>query len=103
MAGIRIRHPSERNVTYTIVAGDRPYREAINCSRCGRMHTFKTYHIDLDDTGSAIVSVEVWEKLGRIPGQPFGLEGEVKQPPKRIVGLAAGPVHLAPISEHQEN
>lgn len=102
MAGIRIRHPKESSVTYTIVAGDRPYKEPVACWRCGRTHEFKTYHFDLDATGAAIVSVEVWEKLQQIPGQPFTLEGEVKKPPKRFVGLASTPGDLAPILEHRE-
>ena len=102
MAGVRIRHSTESSVTYTLVDGSRPYRAPVNCWRCGKVHEFKTYHFDLDGTGAAIVSKEIWEKLQRIGGQPFSLEGEVKKPPKTIIGLASRPSDLRPIVSHEE-
>jgi len=101
-AGLRITHPTERGVTYLLVDGNRPYRFAVNCVRCLRPHEMKTYHIDLDGQGAAIVSKEVWARLKRIPGQPFALDGEVAKPPAQIIGLQASPEALPRLVIHQE-
>lgn len=106
MPGIRIRHPKERHATFTLVDGRRPYVGGpILCSRCGRHHEFKTYHIDLDGEGAGIVSIEVWERLKSIKHQPFILEGEVKDPPARVLDLRAGSNQaqaMTPVVAHEE-
>lgn len=102
MAGVRINHPTERGVTFTIVDRNRPYRAPLMCPPpCARMHEFKTYHIRLDGGGFAIVSPLVWERLQRIPTQPFALANEVKDPPTLYVG-AGRPMDLPRIVSHQE-
>lgn len=90
MAGVRIRHATEVAATFTLVDGSRPYREPWTCppppEGCATTHDFKTYHIRVDDTGAAIVSPEIWQRLQRIAGNPFSLVNEVAQPPaQRIV------------------
>lgn len=102
-AGIRIRHSTERNVTYTLVDGRRPMHTPYECPRCRRPHDFKTYHIDLDDTGAAIVSQMVLERLMSIPAQPFGIVDTVANPPDIRVGVSGGHIRILdhPIaSEH---
>lgn len=89
MPGIRIQHPTERNVTFTLADGSRPYREPWTCppppAGCASTHLVKTYHLRLDETGSAIVSHEIVDRLRRIPGQPFVIANEVAEPPKQVV------------------
>lgn len=85
MAGIRIQHPTERNATYILVDESRPYLEPYECPACHVTHVFKTYHLRLDEHGSAIVSEEIVERLRRIPGQPMRIGEEVKNPPAQTV------------------
>lgn len=87
MPGVRIQHAAERNCTYTLVDSARPYRVPYMCLPCGRTHTFKTYHFRLDEAGAAIVSVEIADRLKRLPLQGgFAITNEVeKPPPQRLV------------------
>lgn len=83
MAGVRIVHPTERSRLVVIVDIARPLQDPTACLRCNTMHTHKSYHLDLDDTGAAIVAVPVFralQKAGAIPGM-FEVSGEVKNPP----------------------
>ena len=110
MPGVRIQHPRERNVTFSLVDGSRPYREPWTCppppAGCGSTHLFKTYHLRLDETGAAIVSAEIVERLGRIPGQPFAIANEVAAPPAQVVRVPALVIHprpIAPGARHAES
>lgn len=93
MPGVRIQHPTERSVTFTLVDSARPYREPWTCppppAGCGSTHQFKTYHLRLDETGAAIVSVEIVERLKRIPLQPFIFVNEVAKPPDQVIHVPA--------------
>lgn len=92
--GVRIQHPTERSCSFTLVDGARPYREPWDCppppAGCGRIHQFKTYHLRLDETGSVLVSLQIWERLQRLPGQPFRLANPVTDPPSQTVRV---PLH----------
>jgi hypothetical protein len=105
-AGIRIRHATETNVTYTLVDGRRPYLAPYECPRCRRIHEFKTYHIDLDDTGAAIVSQTVLGRLMSIPAHPFEIVDTVPNPPDIRVGVSGGQIlifdHPTPPIIHPE-
>ena len=81
MPGVRIHHATEINCVYTLMDGNRPYTQPVECGQCHLTHNFKTYHINLDGEGFAIVSPEVWDYLQRIPAQPFTLMNEVEKPP----------------------
>lgn len=96
MAGVRIQHPTARSVTFTMVDGSRVYREPFACHAlivvrgelrpCARIHTHKTYHLNLDESGAVIVAPEIVARLERIPGNPFRIANEVLEPPaQRIV------------------
>jgi len=95
MSGTRIQHPTKRSTTFTIVDQNRPYREPLACLApivvngeqrpCARVHTFKTYHLNLDETGATIVSHEIVERLRRIPGNPFAIANEVEKPPTQFI------------------
>jgi len=104
LSGLRLHNPAASSVTYTLVDGSRPYQQPIECWRCGRTHEFKTYHLDLDATGHVIVSAEIWDRLQRIPGNPFTLESEVKKPPKQhlALGKAIDLAELKPVLPHEE-
>ena len=85
MAGVRIHHVNEINCVYTLMDGNRPYTQPVECGQCHLIHNFKTYHINLDGEGFAIVSTEVWEMLQRIPTNPFTLMNEVANPPPIVL------------------
>jgi hypothetical protein len=91
MAGVRIRHVTARTCTYTLVDASRPLLAPLLCAVCVRTHTFKTYHIRLDDNGAAIVSPEVAERIGRLgPQTGFTVMNEVLRPPAQNIALAPG-------------
>lgn len=85
MPGVRIQHPVERNVMFTLVDSRRPYRDHYDCAVCGRVHVFKTYHFRLDETGAAVVSVEIVDRLKSMAGHGFRISGEVKAPPPQTL------------------
>lgn len=90
-AGVRIQHPTARNTVFTLMDASRPYRAPWTCppppAGCASTHAFKTYHLRLDETGAAIVSPEIVERLRRIPGQPFAVANEVASPPDQTVSV----------------
>lgn len=97
MAGIRIQHPTERSVTFTIADQRRPYRGGpLACSvsiyvagqlaPCARTHTFKTYHLNLDETGAVIVSETIWERVGpQFSAAGFRVANAVENPPDQTI------------------
>ena len=91
MPGVRVQHPTKRNTTFTLVDSSRPYHQPWTCppppDGCASTHLFKTYHLRLDETGAALVSIEVLERLRRIPSSPFLLANEVKEPPPQRLKL----------------
>lgn len=83
--GIRIRHADQRNAVLTVVA-NRPLREPHRCPVCLQEHTHKTYHVRVDDQGSAIVSPEIWGKLQRLKAG-FERVETVANPPAQGVNV----------------
>jgi len=101
MAGIRIVHDSVRSKTLTLVDGKRPLVGAQSeCPVCHRVHQFKTYHLNLDVVGATIVSVEIVDRLKRLPANGgFRIAEEIaKPPPQRIV--LGGPLERRQIVAH---
>ena len=94
--GVRIRHITARNARFTIVQRDNPYPEPYHCSPpalggCGMVHTHKTHHITLDDTGTAIVERVLFQKIKPyLIANGFEVLNEIKKPPTMQVGLAPG-------------
>ena len=90
VAGVRIQHPTERNVVFLMVDGRRPYLAPLVCSPCGKTHAFKTYHLRLDEVGSAVVSQEIIARLQSLspPMGPFVVVNEVTAPPAQRVTIA---------------
>lgn len=91
-AGVRLRHANARNVRYTVVDSDRPYPVPYVCSEprlggCGSTHTFKTYHLNLDDQGTVIVNAVLFARIKpRLIADGFTVAGEVANPPPQIIG-----------------
>jgi hypothetical protein len=94
MPGIRVQHPTQTNVRYTVVEENIPYGIPYQCTPpefggCGVLHLFKTHHLNLDDTGSCIVSTGVYERIkSRLVLDGFAILNEVKKPPKLGIGMA---------------
>lgn len=97
MPGVRIQHESKRSVTFTVTDGSRVYREPLICEArvvvrgelrpCARIHTHKTYHLNLDETGAVIVSAEIAARVTSLPGSPFRVANEVARPPDQVVRI----------------
>jgi hypothetical protein len=66
MSGVRLHHPELRNVVYTITNYAIPLKAAMVCASCkGIVHTFKTYHLNIDAAGDVIVAEELTELMER--------------------------------------
>lgn len=108
MPGVRVQHPTIRNVRYTVVDGAVPYPEPFVCSPpalggCGGTHLFKAHHLNLDDVGATIISLGVFERIkGRLIADGFTLATEVKDPPPIVVGQP-DPMKQVPILASPSN
>ncbi len=81
MAGIRLRHLDYANCLVTVPIPHRPFRTAYLCPTCNKAHAVKTYHLNLDDQGSVIVSTTIYERLKEVGLAGFELVNEVRDPP----------------------
>jgi hypothetical protein len=104
--GVRITHPVQRNVRFTVTEPSIPYNTPFQCTEpllggCGQVHLFKTHHLNLDDTGSVIVERVLFEKL-KVYLIAFGfvIANDVTRPPPQDLGLAVGPVRLIGAQHH---
>lgn len=87
MAGIRLFHPTARSGVFTFAHNNRPYPVPLVCMLCGTSHKVKTYHINVDHDGFAIVSAEVWEMMRKHNTSGFSVANEVAKPPTQGVGF----------------
>jgi hypothetical protein len=96
MPGIRVQHPTQRNVRYTVVDSAVPYPVPYVCTPpamggCGSTHMFKTHHLNLDATGAAIISTGVFDRIkSRLVLDGFTVANVVEDPPRIGIGLASG-------------
>lgn len=94
MAGIRIHHPTQHDVRFTISESDRPYPQPYQCTPpefggCGQVHLFKTHHLNLDSQGTVIVGDVLFEKAKlHFIAAGFEVGNVVKKPPTLGIGLA---------------
>lgn len=94
MAGVRIVHATERNVRFTVTDPGIPYDVPYQCNPpefggCGQIHLFKTHHVNLDETGAAIVGDLLWEQAkAHFIAFGFTEESTVAKPPTLGIGLA---------------
>ncbi len=95
MAGIRIQHPTARNCRFTVVEPSIPYDRPYHCTPpalggCGSVHLFKTHHLNLDETGAAIVGDVLYQRIkGHLALNGFLESNVVAAPP--AIGIALGP------------
>jgi hypothetical protein len=91
--GIRVQHESATNCRFTIVENDRPYPTPYQCTPpefggCGIVHMFKTHHLNLDDSGAAIVNDMLYQKIKHLLAlNGFRETNKVKKPPTMGVGI----------------
>jgi hypothetical protein len=79
--GIRVQHTTARNTRFSVVE-PQPYEKPYVCPKCRTTHQFKTHHLDLDETGAAIVSPGVYERIrGTLALNGFRLANAVEKPP----------------------
>jgi hypothetical protein len=77
------------------VENDRPYPVPYTCTPpefggCGSTHLFKTHHLNLDETGAAIVDTVLYQKIrGLLVLNGFVEANEVAKPPAIGVGFGA--------------
>lgn len=102
MSGIRIWHPTARAGQFTFAHNNRPYRlwnrvlkrhenYALACPACGKLHQVKTYHINVDDSGFAIVSPVVWNFMREYGSSGFEIANEVQSPPPMVIRVGEAP------------
>lgn len=96
MAGVRVQHPTARNVRFTMSEPDHPYPDGPRqCTPpefggCGEVHIFKTHHLNLDETGSAIVGDVLYEKVKvHLFAHGFVETNIVAKPPTLGIGIGA--------------
>lgn len=93
--GVRIKHPIQRNVRFTVTDPNIQYSRPYQCTPpeyggCGQVHTHKTHHLNLDDTGSVIVERVLFEKIkAYLIAFGFTIENTVARPPALGIGLGA--------------
>lgn len=94
MAGVRVQHPTARNVRFTMSEPDHPYPSGpYQCTPpefggCGQVHVFKTHHLNLDETGAAIVGDVLYEKVkAHLFAYGFREANVVVNPPTLGIGL----------------
>jgi hypothetical protein len=93
MAGVRIQHPTARNVRFTVTDPNQPYDQPYQCTPpefggCGQVHLFKTHHVNLDETGAAIVGDVLFEKAkAHFIAAGFSVTNKVDHPPTMGIGL----------------
>jgi len=94
VAGIRLQHPTARNVRFTISEPDRPYPSGpYQCTPpefggCGQVHIFKTHHLNVDETGTAIVGDVLFERSkAHLLAHGFTVANVVPHPPTLGIGL----------------
>lgn len=96
MPGIRLQHPTQKDVRYTVVDSNVPYPEPYHCTPpefggCGSTHLFKTHHLNLDSVGAVIVSQGVFDRIkDRLALDGFVVTNEVAKPPKISLGFSPG-------------
>ena len=104
--GVRITHPTQRNVRFTVTDPKVRYEIPFQCTQpllggCGQVHIFKTHHFNLDETGSVIVEKVLFEKLkSYLVAFGFTVANDVAKPPPQDLGLHMGPVRLVGSQSH---
>ena len=96
MAGIRLVHPTAKNVRFTISDPNLPYPSGPRQGTppefggCGQVHILKPHHLNVDEFGSVIVGDQLFAKAGaHMIAAGFEVANEVLHPP--VLGIGLGP------------
>lgn len=92
VGGVRLHHRTLRNTIVVLPVPHRPYKVPFMCPTCGQTHKVKTYHINLDNEGDAIVSREIVDRLKEIGLPDFEVLNVVRNPPRQSLDFGAGPI-----------
>jgi hypothetical protein len=91
MSGVRLHHPELRNVTYTITNYAIPLKAPMICASCsGVVHTYKTYHLNIDAAGDVVVAeelVEMMQRTGLLKEANLAAIEGVRKPEMMVVGV----------------
>lgn len=95
MPGVRVQHPIQRNVRFTVSDPNQPMKDPYQCTPpefggCGQVHLFKTHHLNLDETGSVLVEQVLYEKIkAHLIAFGFRETSVVEKPPPMGIGIGA--------------
>ena len=93
MAGVRVQHPTQKNVRFTITDPSIQFDVPYQCTPpefggCGQIHTHKTHHLNLDETGSVIIGDVLYQKIrAHLVAFGFVETNVVEKPPTMGVGI----------------
>lgn len=103
MSGVKLHHPELRNVTYTITNYAVPLKASMVCASCnGVVHTFKTYHLNIDAAGDVIVAEELTEMMqrqGLLKDAGLITMTQIAKPPPMVLDMSGAD---APVTYDQE-
>ena len=88
--GVRIVHTSARSSVVVYPDLSRPYPVPLGCPTCQTIHQAKSYHVNVNADGAAIVSPGVFAGLQRaraFGGTDFRVDAAVPDPPKQVLGM----------------
>lgn len=86
----RINHPTARSCM-VVLAHSRRYTIPLACPVCNTMHEYKTYHINVDSVGDAVVSGVVLERLRELEDNGgWKILGVEQNPEPMVLDLGGG-------------
>ena len=88
VGGVRVQFPGTGGIPIQKVVPipNQFYKPPYLCPKCGVTHELKTYHLDLDADGIAILSREVLEVLLQA-GVEFKVLNVVRRPPRQQLSV----------------
>lgn len=86
--GVRVVHDTARSGIVTVPNLSRPFPQPQACPSCQVVHQVKTYHINVNADGAAIVSPTVFQGLKQAGAfvSGFRVDAHVPEPPKQVIG-----------------
>lgn len=97
MAGVRLGHETLRNGTLVLFHPVKKYKNGpYLCPKCNLAHVNKSYHLDLDDQGTVIVSIGVFNALRELGLPGLTVLNEVAHPPTQNLSVGGAAIAIAP-------
>jgi hypothetical protein len=89
--GVRLAHATLRNCTWVVPTRRKYKKGPYQCPTCNKEHEFKTYHLNLDDQGTCIVSEQIFKNLKRLSLPDLSIANEVNDPPSQTLFMGSTP------------